>query len=214
MARRTGGRWLWHLPLLAAVAFLRPASAAGLFFPDIDQLFLPVLGHRSVLTHSLLLPLLALAVAPAVLTRLPGWVGPDARTAAERSAAWFMAWFLLGLAIHLMADAAPLGCRGYALAKLPGVPLLSRPSSLPCGASLLWYAANAVAALALCEWLLRREGEAVTAARYLASGVVLAVYVLVNEGRPILLPVLALAWGAAALFARSVVLALERRSGR
>ena len=50
---------------------------------------------------------------------------------------------------------------------------MSRPSSLPCGASLLWYAANAVVALALCEWLLRREGEAVTAARYLASGVVL-----------------------------------------
>ena len=214
MARKAGGRWLWHLPLLAAVAFLRPASAAGLFFPDIDQLFLSVLGHRSVLTHSVLLPLLAFAMAPAVLARMPGWIGPGARTAAERSAAWFMAWFLLGVAIHLMADAAPLGCRGYALAKLPGVPPLARPSSLPCGASLLWYAANAVAALALCEWLLRKEGEAVTAARYLASGVVLAVYVLVNERRPILLPVLALAWGAAALLARAAVLALGRRSGR
>ena len=210
MARRV--RWLWHLPLLAAVAFLRPASAAGLFFPDVDQLFLSVLGHRSVVTHSVLLPVLALALAPALLARLPGWVGPDARTAAERSAGWFMAWFLLGLAIHLMADAVPLGCRGYALAKLPGVPLLWRPSSLPCGASLFWYAANAVVALVLCEWLLRREGEAVTAARYLASGVVLAVYVLANERRPLLLPVLALAWAAAALFARFAVLALERRS--
>ena len=116
-----------------------------------------------------------------------------------------MGWFLLGLAIHLMADVVPLGCRGYALAKLPGIPLVSRPSSLPCGASLLWYGANAMAALVLCEWLLRREGEAVTAARYVASGVVLAVYVLVSEGRPMLLPLLALAWAAAALFARSVV---------
>ena len=213
MARKAG-RWLWHLPLVAAVAFLRPASAAGLFFPDIDQLFPSVLGHRSVITHSVLLPLLALALAPAVLSRLPGWVGPDARTTAERSAAWFMAWFLLGLAIHLMADLAPLGCRGYALAKLPGFPLVSRPSSLPCGPSLLWFAANALVALVLCEWLLRREGDAVTAARYLASGAVLAVYVLVNERRPILLPVLALAWGAAALFARSAVLALGRRHGR
>lgn len=213
MARGAGGRWLWHLPLLAAVAFLRPASAAGLFFPDIDQFFLSVLGHRSVVTHSVLLPLLALAAAPPVLARLPRWMGPGARAAAERSAAWFMAWFLLGLAIHLMADAVPLGCRGYALAKLPAFPPVSRPSSLPCGASLLWYAANAVVALALCEWLLRREGEAVTAARYLASGVVLAVYVLANERRPILLPVLAVAWGAAALVARSAVLALARRSG-
>ncbi len=202
---------MWHLPLLAAVAFLRPASAAGLFFPDVDQLFLSVLGHRSMVTHSVLVPVLALA--PAVLARLPGWFGPDARTAAERSAAWFGGWFLIGLAIHLMADVVPLGCRGYALAKLPGVPLVSWPSSLPCGASLLWYGANAVVALVLCEWLLRREGEAVTAARYVASGVVLAVYVLVNERRPLLLPALGLAWAAAALFARAAVLALERRGG-
>ncbi len=214
MAERRGGArwWLWHVPLVAAVAFLRPATAAGLFFPDVDQALLPVLGHRSVVTHSVLLPVLALALTPAVLARLPpGRFGPEARAAAGRSAAWFMGWFLLGVAIHLMADTVPLGCRGYALAKLPGVPLLSRPSSLPCGASLLWFGANAVAALALCEWLLRREGEAVTAARYLASGVVLAVYVLVNERRPMLLPALALAWAAAALFARSAVLALERR---
>ena len=207
-------RWLWRLPLVAAVAFLRPATAAGLFFPDVDQLLLPVLGHRSVVTHSVLLPLLALALAPALLARLPPRrFGPEARAAAERSAAWFMAWFLLGLAIHLMADVAPLGCRGYALAKLPGVPLVTRPSSLPCAASLLWYGANAVVALVLCEWLLRREGEAVTAARYLASGVVLAVYVLAIERRPMLLPVMALAWAGAALFARSAVLALERRDG-
>ncbi len=209
MARRV--RWLWHLPLVAAVALLRPASAAGLFFPDVDQMFLSVLGHRSVVTHSILLPVLASAVLPALLARLPPWVGPDARAAAERSAAWAVAWFLLGLAIHLMADAVPLGCRGYALAKLPGLPFVARPSSLPCAASLFWYAANAVAALALCEWLLRREGEAVTAARYLASGVVLAVYVLANERRPVLLPVLAVAWGAAVLLARSAVRGLERR---
>ncbi len=206
-------RWLWRLPLVAAVAFLRPATAAGLFFPDVDQLLLPVLGHRSVVTHSVLLPVLFLALAPAALARLPGRFGPDAREAAGRGAAWVVGWFLLGLAIHLMADVAPLGCRGYALAKLPGVPFLFRPSSLSCGPSLLWYGANAVVALVLCEWLLRREGEAVTAARYLPWGVVLAVYVLANERRPALLPVLALAWAGAALFARSAVLALERRSG-
>lgn len=211
MAARRGARWLWHLPLLAAVIFLRPATAAGLFFPDVDQLFLSVLGHRSMVTHSALVPVLALALAPAVLTRLPRRFGPDARATAERSGAWFMGWFLLGLAIHLMADVVPLGCRGYALAKLPGFPLVSRPSSLPCGASLLWYGANALLALVLCEWLLRREGEVVTVARYVASGVVLAVYVLVNERRPMLLPVLAVFWAGAALFARSAVLALERR---
>lgn len=210
---RWAGRWLWHLPLLAAVAFLRPASVAGLFFPDVDQLLLPVLGHRSMVTHSILVPLLALALAPVLSASLSRWVGPNASAVAERSAAWFMGWFLLGLAIHLMADVVPLGCRGYALAKLPGLPLVWRPSSLPCGASLLWFAANAVAALTLCEWLLRREGEAVTAVRYVASGAVLAVYVLVNERRPLLLPVLALAWGVAALLARASVLALERRRG-
>ena len=90
---------------------------------------------------------------------------------------------------------------------------MSRPESLPCAASLLWFAANALLALALCEWLLRREGEAVTVARHIASGVVLAVYVLAHERRPALLPLLALAWAAAALFARSAVLALERQGG-
>ena len=206
-----GGRWLWHLPLLAAVALLRPATAAGLFFPDVDQALLSVLGHRSVVTHSILLPLLALAAAPAVMARLRSRIGTDAALGAERSAAWFLAWFLLGVAIHLMADTVPLGCRGYALAKLPSLPLVAHPASLPCGASLLWFAANAVAALALCEWLMRREGQTVTTARYLASGVVLAVYVLAHEQRPLLLPVLAVAWAAAALAARAAVLALERR---
>ena len=213
---RRGARWwLWHLPLVAAVAFLRPATAAGLFFPDVDQFLLPVLGHRSVVTHSVLLPVLVLVLAPAVPAALPArWrPGPDARTAVGRGAAWLVAWFLLGVAIHLMADTVPLGCRGYALAKLPALPLVSRPESLPCAASLAWFAANALLALVLCEWLLRREGEAVTAARYVASGVVLAAYVLAHERRPLLLPVLALAWGAAALFARSAVLALERRNG-
>lgn len=213
-SRRRGGRWwLLHLPLVAAVALLRPASAAGLFFPDIDQLLLPVLGHRSAVTHSVLLPLLVLALAPGPLALVERRLGPDARAAAERSFGWFMGWFLLGLAIHLMADTVPLGCRGYALAKLPGLPPLFRPSSLSCGASLLWYGANALAALVLCEWLLRREGEAVTAARYVASGVVLAVYVLANERRPALLPVLALAWAGAALLARSAVAASVRRGG-
>jgi hypothetical protein len=211
---RPGARWLWHLPLVAAAFFLRPASAAGLFFPDLDQLFLSVLGHRSVVTHSVLLPVLFLAVAPAWLARLsPRRFGPEARDAAERSVAWLVGWFLLGLAIHLMADTVPLGCRGYALAKLPGFPLVSRPTSLPCGASLVWYGANALLALVLCEWLLRREGEVVTAARYVASGAVLAVYVLASEGRPMLLPVMAIAWAGAALFARSAVLALGRRDG-
>lgn len=196
------------------MAFLRPASALGLFFPDVDQLLLPVLGHRSAVTHSVLLPLAALALAPSLLARLRVWrTAPDAKMAAERSAAWFLGWFLLGLAIHLMADLFPVGCRGYALAKLPGLPVVWPPTSLSCGASLVWYGANALVALVLCEWLLRREGEVVTAARYLASGAVLAVYVLVNEGRPMLLPVLALAWAAAALLARSTALVLERRAG-
>jgi hypothetical protein len=76
--RRGAARWLWHLPLVAAVAFLRPASAAGLFFPDVDQFLLPVLGHRSVVTHSVLVPVLVLASAPAVLARLPGGRRPGA----------------------------------------------------------------------------------------------------------------------------------------
>jgi hypothetical protein len=95
--------------------------------PDIDLLV--GLGHRSGLTNSLL---------PAGLAcgRRRWW--PLAAGAA------------LGLGFHLSADMFPNAMRGYATVKLPGL------GSIGGGASYLWLAANAVAALILGAWLLGR----------------------------------------------------------
>ena len=73
-------------------------------YPDIDQNF-GWLGHRSIITHSILLPYLILhyklvknnAIANILL------IG-----------------FFLGIGIHLSADLLSKGWRGYALIKFPG----------------------------------------------------------------------------------------------
>ncbi|MGE0713982.1 MAG: hypothetical protein AB7P02_00960 [Alphaproteobacteria bacterium] len=67
----------------------------GLLLPDLDQR-LPLIGHRSALTHSMLLPLLLVGRWPAAAGMLAG-----------------------GIAVHLAADLLPRGWYGYALIRLP-----------------------------------------------------------------------------------------------
>lgn len=68
---------------------------AGTTIPDTDQ-WLPLLGHRSIVTHSLLVPGLVLLRWPMVGGMLAG-----------------------GFAIHLAADLLSRKWVGYALVKLP-----------------------------------------------------------------------------------------------
>lgn len=110
----------------------------GLFWPDVDQLLAPLIGHRSILTHSVLAPLLLLTV----------W--------RHRVTAPTVAWFSFGIATHLLADLFPRAWVGFALVQLPLG--LGNLGSL----SPLWIGGNALAALWLCEWLLRHEGLAIT----------------------------------------------------
>lgn len=172
---RTPGRWARWTPVALAALLLHPLSAAGLAFPDLDFALRLVLGHRSAITHSVLLPLLVLALAPVLRRRVLDRLRGPGRAVARRGLAWAMGWFLLGLGIHLLADAFPRGCTGGALAHLPRWPPGSGSFALPCAPSLLWFGANAAAAVFLAEWLLRREGAPLTLARHLASVVVLAV---------------------------------------
>ncbi len=190
--------------LLAIAAFLlHPMSAMGLVYPDTDFLLFPLLGHRSLLTHSILLPLLTLWLMP-TLRRLRARFRAVPAGVADRAFKWGMGWFLLGLAIHLLADTFPNGCTGFALAKVPRFPFGLGTFAVSCPLSLLWFGGNAVAAVCLAEWLLRSEGAPITLARYVASGAVLTVYVLVTERKPGLLLVVAGAWLAVALLARHV----------
>jgi membrane-bound metal-dependent hydrolase YbcI (DUF457 family) len=98
------------------------AGAAALFLaaPDIDLLALRLLHHRSILTHSVLLPLL-------VLWFLPG-LGPAAAAGA-----------FLGVAIHLAADLLS-PARGFGRVWLP------EPFQVSLGGwSPLWLMLNALA---------------------------------------------------------------------
>ena len=94
---------------------------AGITLPDTDQ-WLPLLGHRSAVTHGMLLPLL-------VFWR---W----------RPAGGFLGG---GVAIHLAADLLSRKWVGYALVKLPFFGALD-----PAG-SQLFLAANALVGLVLYD---------------------------------------------------------------
>lgn len=101
----------------------------GLGFPDIDLVFLSVLNHRSIVTHSILIPALFLAV----------------RNSAVRHGA---CGFILGLSIHLSADvlSSPVGF---------GMVWLPWPIKAPLGPfSPLWLGANAIVGLVWAKMIL------------------------------------------------------------
>lgn len=142
----------WPVAVAGAVLL---AAWAGTTFPDVDQL-LPLGGHRSALSHSVLPALLA------------AW-RREARAAA--------AGLGFGTGLHLSADLFPNAMVGYALVK---VPLLG---GLSAGASYLWFAVHALAAFALGAWLLGRLVEARLAALVLAGVAAIGlVYLFSTDG--------------------------------
>jgi hypothetical protein len=148
---------LGRLGLTAPGQVLLFVGAVGAFLaaPDIDLLALRLLHHRSILTHSVLLPFLVL------------WLGRELGPAAAAGA-------FLGVAIHLSADLLS-PARGYGQVWLP------EPVQVSLGGwSHLWLAANAL----LAAWLAVAVLPDGAAWRLLAAGVgvVAAVgYGLVNE---------------------------------
>ncbi len=93
------------------------AALAGLTFPDTDQ-FLPLLRHRSAVTHSMLIVLVCLA---------------------DRRLHPVAAGLALGIGFHLAADCFPVSMRGFATVKMPFAGTLDTQNSY------IWLAANAVA---------------------------------------------------------------------
>ncbi|WP_123689732.1 hypothetical protein [Allostella humosa] len=97
-------------------------ATLGLGFPDIDHLFLSWLHHRSIVTHSVLIPL------PFLL----------ARNEAVRAGA---AGFLVGVSIHLAADILS-PAKGFGTVWLPW-PIKASLGPL----SPMWIAANSGVAM-------------------------------------------------------------------
>ena len=98
----------------------------GLFFPDTDQSFQLLLGHRSILTHSILLPYLLYLYFKKKNNLTP------LKTI-------LIVGLYLGIGLHLSADLHPKAFRGYALIKLPFNIDIG-------GLSPLWIGTNACAA--------------------------------------------------------------------
>jgi hypothetical protein len=122
--------------LLLLVALL-VGAAIGLYLPDIDRTF-PFLLHRSIITHSVLIPLLCFLAA----------YGAKARWYAAAAAG-----LCLAIAVHLCFDLFPIGWIGFALISVPFIGQLS-------GAfSMLVLASSSVACLYLALRLLTRRSE-------------------------------------------------------
>lgn len=122
MAMVIAGRW----PQAIAVPVLLAAWAATTL-PDIDMAL--GLGHRSGLTHSILIP-------AAACVRRRWWA--------------IAAGLSLGIGLHLSADLFPNAMRGFATVKLPGF------GSIGATQSYVWFAINAAGALLMGAWLLRQ----------------------------------------------------------
>lgn len=152
------------------VLLLLGATGAFLAAPDVDLLLLRLLHHRSILTHSVLLPCLV------------WWWGRELGPAAVAGA-------FLGVAVHLSADLLS-PARGYGAIWLP------EPVQVSLGGwSHLWIAANALLAAFLAVAVLPPgEGWRLLAA---GAGVAAAVgYGLLNE-RSVLAVIVALLMVAA-----------------
>ena len=163
-------------PVAGQVAILAVAAALFLPAPDIDLLAIRLLHHRSILTHSVLLPLLVPLVAgPLGLT-------PPQGVAAASGAA-------LGVAVHLAADLLSPS-RGYGRIWLP------EPVQVSLGRwSPLWLMGSAVGSAWLAFARLPLDGGLRPAA--LAVGVVAALGYGIRRERSLLSGLVALAVVAA-----------------
>ena len=117
-------RKLQEINIFIFFIFLSIGLFIGLIFPDFDQSFQKLLGHRSIITHSILLPYL-IYFYQIVKKEKP-----------NNNIVYICIGIFLGIAIHLSADLFPKGWRGYALIKFIGDISIGAPLSI------LWMGAN------------------------------------------------------------------------
>jgi len=88
------------------IAVLSLGYFIGLFFPDTDHNFQLLLGHRSIITHSILLPYLL-------------YFYFNKKNNLTPLKTILIVGIYLGIGLHLSADLHPKAFKGYALIKLP-----------------------------------------------------------------------------------------------
>ena len=121
-------RKLNYFPFIAVLSY---GYLVGLFFPDIDLSFQLLLGHRSIITHSILLPYLL-------------YLYFNKKNNLTPFKTILIVGIYLGIGLHLSADLHPKAFRGYALVKLPFNIDIG-------GLSPMWIGANAGVAFYLAS---------------------------------------------------------------
>ena len=142
------------------IGILFNASIIGLIFPDIDYLFQNFIGHRSMLTHSILVPYLF-------------YYYVKKKHKPNNNTVTLIIGLFLGLALHLTADIYPKNGSENELIKLPG--------NIAIGDfSVLWIFLNTLASLYFSKILLNKYyNKKHYRILYLTIGLMLAcIYVL------------------------------------
>ena len=134
----------------------------GICFPDIDQNFHNLLGHRSIVTHSILLPFIVeyFLKKKKKITKLK---------------VIFVSGIYLGIGLHLSADLHPKGWGGFANIKLPGNNSIG-------GLSPIWIGINAIFGFYFAATNLRLiTSEKKYLLSYLSIAIIFALLVISGE---------------------------------
>tara|TARA_B100000959_G_scaffold21053_1_gene20287 strand:- start:18 stop:1007 length:990 start_codon:yes stop_codon:yes gene_type:complete len=120
------------------IAILLAGIILTLKLPDVDRGLMSLIGHRSIITHSILFPYLM------------HYFLINKKDRPNSYLVIFIIGFYLSIAIHLSADIYPKGWRGTALIKLPG------NNSIGEGPSIIWMGLNMIVATYFSAILLKK----------------------------------------------------------
>ena len=144
--------------------FLYISLLAGLQFPDFDLHIFAFLGHRSILTHGI--------IVPYFLYRFL-----NNRKISNDVLDFVYIGFLLGIAIHLCADLFPKAWIGFAL--------IMFPPWIPMGApfSIIWMLSNLIIALWIAFKKLRIKEDNKKVRAYIFYSVIIigVIYMVIDS---------------------------------
>ena len=144
--------------------FLYISLLAGLQFPDFDLHIFAFLGHRSILTHGI--------IVPYFLYRFL-----NNRKTSNDVLDFVYIGFLLGIALHLCADLFPKAWIGFAL--------IMFPPWIPMGApfSIIWMLSNLIIALWIAFKKLRIKEDNKKVRTYIFYSVIIigVIYMVIDS---------------------------------
>ena len=144
--------------------FLYISLLAGLQFPDFDLHIFAFLGHRSILTHGI--------IVPYFLYRFL-----NNRKISNDVLDFVYIGFLLGIALHLCADLFPKAWIGFAL--------IMFPPWIPMGApfSIIWMVSNLIIALWIAFKKLRIKEDNKKVRAYIFYSVIIigVIYMVIDS---------------------------------